>query len=49
MKKIYNQPKLNIVTIEEEVAIAASTSTVYNIGFDGGDYNAPTYSDEWEW
>ena len=49
MKNIYNKPELKNIAIEEEVAIAANTSTVYNIGFDGGDYNAPTYSDEWEW
>ena len=49
MKKIYNQPKLNIVTIEEEVAIAASTSTVYNFGVGGGEYQAPTASEEWDW
>lgn len=47
MKKIYNQPKLNIIEIEEVVAIA--TSGVYNVGFGGGEYQAPTASEEWDW
>ena len=47
MKKIYNQPTLNVVEIEEVVAIA--TSGVYNVGFDGGEFQAPAKSEDWEW
>lgn len=47
MKKIYNQPKLDIIKIEEQVAIA--TSTVYNVGFNGGEYVANTPAEEWDW
>ena len=48
MKKIYNQPKLNIVAIEEKIAIATTTST-HSFGFDGGNYQAPAKSEEWDW
>lgn len=47
MKKNYNQPKLNIIEIEENVVIA--TSTVHNVGFNGGTYQAPTAAEEWNW
>ena len=47
MKKIYTQPKLNVVELEENVVIA--TSTVHNFGFDGGTYVEPEFSEKWEW
>lgn len=47
MKKIYNQPKLNIIEIEEVVAIA--TSTVYNVGFNGDVFDENTVAEEWDW
>ena len=47
MKKIYNQPKLNIVAIEEEIAIATTTST-YSFGFGGGEFQALAKSEEWD-
>lgn len=47
MKKIYNQPELKIIAIEEQVAIA--TSTVYNVGFNGEDYNSNVSAEAWEW
>ena len=47
MKKNYNKPEINTIVIEEQVLIA--TSTVYNVGFNGGDFNLNTPAEEWNW
>ena len=47
MKKIYNKPQLNSIVIEENVIIA--TSTVYNFGFDGAEYDGNIPTVDWDW
>ena len=47
MKKNYNQPKLNIIEIEEVVAIA--TSTVHKFGFDGDNFDNEIVAEDWIW
>ena len=47
MKNIYNKPELNTIVIEEQVVIA--TSTIYNFGFNGGNYDSTIPTVEWNW
>ncbi len=45
MKKIYNQPELEIIVLEEEVISTAS----FNVTYDpNGDLGNPDV-DKWEW